>query len=88
MDSKATLAQLVREDCIIPVYHVPFVCGRHSEKSPEDFMDICIDGVDKTVSREYAIISYSDEKVMNLNVQLSLEILCDGDQRKTRCICK
>ena len=81
MDSKATLAQLVREDCIIPVYHVPFVCGRHSEKSPKDFMD-------KTVSREYAIISYSNEKVMNLNVQLSLEILCDGSQRETRCICK
>ena len=88
MDSKATLAQLVREDCIIPVYHVPFVCGRHSEKSPKDIMDICIDGVDKTVSREYAIISYSNEKVMNLNVQLSLEILCDGSQRETRCICK
>lgn len=68
MDSEATLAQLVREDCIVPIHHVPFVCGRRSEKSPEDFMDICVHGIDKTVSREYAVITYSDEKVINLKV--------------------
>ncbi|KNB42921.1 hypothetical protein JH06_3296 [Blastocystis sp. subtype 4] len=37
-------------------------------------MDICIDGVDKTVSREYAIISYSNEKVMNLNKSYVMEV--------------
>ena len=43
------------------VKSLPFVFGRKSEKSPSDFVDICMGEADKTVSREHAILTYSEE---------------------------
>ena len=63
MDSKVPLAKLVTESGDVFIYNTPFQFGRRSGKSTEDFMDICVAGVDKSVSREYATIIYSEEKV-------------------------
>lgn len=48
------------------VKNLPFVFGRKSEKSPEDFLDICMGEPDKTVSREHAILTYSKELVFTV----------------------
>ena len=45
------------------VEELPFYFGRESEKSPKAFLDICMNKKDKTISREYAILRYCDEKV-------------------------
>lgn len=88
MDNEQSFAMLQRgNDCVF-VNNLPFVFGRKHEKSPPDFMDICIDGIDKTVSREYAVINYSDEKVCHIPVSQSIESLYPSGQGKARGLCK
>ena len=70
MESKVPLAKLVTENGDVYIYNTPFQFGRRSGKSTEDFMDICVTGVDKSVSREYATIVYSEEKVGWVNDDL------------------
>lgn len=45
------------------VKNLPFYFGRKSEKSPSEFIDICMGEPDKTVSREHAVLTYSEEHV-------------------------
>lgn len=50
------------------VNDLPFIFGRKTDKSPEAFLDICMDKKDKTISREYAILQYNDEKVLLVTI--------------------
>lgn len=46
------------------VKDLPFYFGRETGKSPEAFLNICMDKKDKTVSREFAILQYNKDKVV------------------------
>ena len=46
------------------VKNLPFYFGRETGKSPEAFLNICMDKKDKTVSREFAILQYNEDKVV------------------------
>lgn len=54
------------ESCF--VNDLPFVFGRKTDKSPKAFFDICMDKKDKTISREYAVLQYNNEKVLLLSI--------------------
>lgn len=54
---------------------LPFVFGRKSEKSPEHFLDITLGEGTKTVSREHAVLTYSEEKVFVSDSQSFVESL-------------
>lgn len=88
MDNEESLAMLQRENDCVFVKNVPFIFGRKHEKSPPDFMDICVDGIDKTVSREYAVITYSEEKVHQVCILHSVESLSPSDQGKAGSLCQ
>lgn len=61
-------AKLQGENNVWYVQSLPFYFGRETDKSPEAFLNICMDKKDKTISREYAILRYCDEKVWILLV--------------------
>lgn len=65
MEPKGPLAKLVKEDGEVMIWNLPFRFGRRSEKSTPNYMNICVEGIDKSVSREHAEITYSEEKVGN-----------------------
>lgn len=59
---------------------LPFVFGRKSEKSPEHFLDITLGEGTKTVSREHAVLTYSEEKVFVSDSQSFVESLRSWNQ--------
>ena len=88
MDNEESFAMLQRENDCVFVKNLPFIFGRKHEKSPPDFMDICVNGIDKTVSREYAVITYSEEKVFHSYIPQYVESLSPSNQGKARSPCE
>lgn len=63
MDSVIAYAKLQGKEDNWYITGLPFVFGRKSERHPEHFLDITMGAGTKTVSREHAVLTYSEDKV-------------------------
>lgn len=61
------------------VKDLPFYFGRETGKSPEAFLNICMDKKDKTVSREFAVLNYNEEKVLIYKISKIVESISTND---------
>lgn len=70
MDSVNAYAKLQGKEDNWYITGLPFVFGRKSERHPEYFLDITMGAGTKTVSREHAVLTYSEDKVYAADSEL------------------